>query len=346
MAGTVDRAAGIISSCAYAQSMQNRYDLVVVGAGPAGSTAARYAAEQGSSVLLLDKKKTIGVPVCCGEFIPSGAVTADAFPNAPGVEDLFPVDPGLVERDIREVVVRSPKGREYHFSLEGCTVRRDAFDRHLADAAAGAGATIVTDTKFLGLDGHRVATTRGTFEAGVVIAADGPLSSVCRSAGLERSCTLSPAVTCRVDGEFPDGLQIFFGNRIAPGGYAWIFPKQGCANVGLGVQRSGAPVRRLLEAFLAEHGYASGAMQACFIPVSGPIEKTVQGNVLAVGDAAGHVVASNGGGISIAMICGRLAGLAAARHLREGESLTAYERDWRAAVGQGTCNRRQDETAG
>lgn len=325
---------GIISSGAHAQSMQNRYDVVVVGAGPAGSTAARYAAAEGLDVLLLDKKKTIGVPVCCGEFIPSGAVTADAFPDAPGVEELFPVDRSLVERDIGELVVRSPKGREYHLPLEGCTVRRDAFDQHLADLAAGAGATIVTDTKFLGLDGHRVATTRGTVEAGVVIAADGPVSAVCRSAGLERSSILSPAVTCRVDGEFPDGLQIFFGSRIAPGGYAWIFPKMGCANIGLGVQRPGAPVRKLLEAFLAERGYTAGAMQACFIPVSGPIGKTVQGNVLAVGDAAGHVVASNGGGISIAMICGRIAGLAAARHLREGEPLAAYERDWRAAVGK------------
>ncbi|MCK8519319.1 geranylgeranyl reductase family protein [Methanoculleus sp. 7T] len=314
--------------------MLKRCDVIVVGAGPAGSTAARYAAEEGTAVLLIDKRKEIGVPVCCGEFNPTPAVLAEALPNAPGIDELFPVDPGVVQRAIRGFVVTSPKGREYEFDLDGCTVNRDAFDRHLADAAVRAGAVLSSDTKFLGREGRRVATSLGEVEADVVVAADGPLSSVCRSAGMEHSAVLAPAATCRVDGEFGDRLRLFFGNRIAPGGYAWVFPKRGCANVGLGVQRPAPPVPVLLKSFLSQRGFAAGDIQAGFVPVSGPIPETVRGNVLAVGDAAGHVVASNGGGIATAMICGRIAGLAVADHLLRGEPLRAYEREWRSAMGR------------
>ncbi|KAF5084052.1 MAG: NAD(P)/FAD-dependent oxidoreductase [Methanoculleus horonobensis] len=314
--------------------MQNRCDVIVVGAGPAGSTAARYAAEAGLDVILIDKRKEPGVPVCCGEFNASPEVLASALPNAPGLDELFPIDAGLIRREIREAVAVSPGGREYGFELPGYTVDRDAFDRHLADAAVREGAVLLLDTAFIGREGGRVTTSRGDIEARVVVAADGPLSRVCRSAGMERSAVLAPAIACRVDGEFGDRLKFFFGNHIAPGGYAWVFPKRGCANVGLGVQKRGIPVPVLLRAFLASNGFSARDVQAGFVPVSGPIRETVRGNVLAVGDAAGHVVASNGGGIAPAMICGRLAGLAAADHLLRGEPLAAYEHQWRSAIGR------------
>ncbi len=315
--------------------MQNRCDVLVVGAGPAGSTAARYAAEAGLDVLLIDKRKEVGLPVCCGEFNASTAVLAEALPGALGFDDLFPIDPSVVRREIRGAVAVSPKGREYEFDLPGYTLDRDALDRNLADAAVRAGAVLALETTFLSLDGHLVRTRRGDVESRVVVAADGPLSPVCRSAGMERNAVLAPAITCRVDGEFGDRLLFYFGNSVAPGGYAWVFPKEGCANVGLGVQDRQTPLPVLLRAFLKRMGLADGRdAMAGFVPVSGPIPETVRGNVVAVGDAAGHVVASNGGGIATAMICGRLAGLAVARHLLDGEPLDAYEREWRSALGR------------
>jgi digeranylgeranylglycerophospholipid reductase len=315
--------------------MKNRCDVLVVGAGPAGSTAARYAAEAGLDVLLIDKRKEVGLPVCCGEFNASTAVLAAALPGAPGFDDLFPIDPSVVRREIRGAVAVSPKGREYEFDLPGYTLDRDALDRSLADAAVRAGAVLALETTFLSLDGRLVRTRRGDVESRVVVAADGPLSPVCRSAGMERNAVLAPAITCRVDGEFGDRLRFYFGNSVAPGGYAWLFPKEGCANVGLGVQDRQTPLPVLLRAFLERMGLAGGRdAMAGFVPVSGPIPETVRGNVVAVGDAAGHVVASNGGGIATAMICGRLAGLAVARHLLNGEPLDAYEREWRSALGR------------
>jgi digeranylgeranylglycerophospholipid reductase len=314
--------------------MQHRFDVIVVGAGPAGSTAAMYAARQGADVLLIDKKEEIGVPVCCGEFLPSAGLIAEAFPRAPGLDELWDIDPCLIQRKTTSMVVVSPKGREYEFAMDGWTIHRDAFDRHLAQAAVGEGAVLSTATKFLRLDGCSVVTSRESFEAKVVIAADGPLSPVCRSAGLERNGSLSPAATCQVQGEYDDAVRLFFGKTVAPGGYAWIIPKRGCANVGLGVQHSRQPLRKLLASFLARMGFDAADVQGCYVPVSGPIRETVRGNVLAVGDAAGHVMATNGGGIPIALICGRIAGLAAAGHILQGMPLTAYEEEWRSAVGR------------
>ncbi len=312
--------------------MQDRTDVLVVGAGPAGSTAARYAAEAGLDVLLIDKRKEVGLPVCCGEFNASLPVLAKMFPAAMGLDELFTVD--LIRRSIRGAVVVSPGGREYGFDLPGYTFNRDEFDRRLADAAIRAGATLALETTFRAREGDRVITDRGVVEAGVVVAADGPLSAVCRFAGMKQNAVLAPAITCRVDGEFGDQIRLYFGRSIAPGGYAWVFPKEGCANVGLGVQGKKTSVTLLLKNFLARMGFVGRDVQAGLVPVSGPIPGTVRENVLAAGDAAGHVVASSGGGIATAMICGRLAGVAAARHLLHGDSLLAYEQAWRSAVGR------------
>lgn len=90
------------------------------------------------------------------------------------------------------------------------------------------------------------------------------------------------------------------------------------------MQRPATLVPILLRAFLSHNGFAARDIQAGFVPVSGPIGETVCENVLA----------SNGGGIAPAMLCGRLAGLTTAKHLLHGEPLGAYEQAWRSAIGR------------
>jgi digeranylgeranylglycerophospholipid reductase len=128
---------------------------------------------------------------------------------------------------------------------------------------------------------------------------------------------------------------MYFGN-IAPGGYAWIIPKSDCANVGLGVQNKfRGPLKPLLLEFLKTNKLDNArSFSAGSVPVSGPLQQTVNGNVLVVGDAAGHIMATNGGGIPIAMVCGRIAGNAIASNILKGSSLANYDSEWRKAVGQ------------
>src|SRR2546425_777376 len=126
---------------------------------------------------------------------------------------------------------------------------------------------------------------------------------------------------------------MFFGN-LAPGGYAWIIPKAGCANVGLGTwERFRGNLRELFDKFIAARRLEPGKATGGFVPVLGPPPRTVKDNVMLVGDAAGMVMATNGGGNNVAMIAGRFAGLTAADHLLDGTPLDAYETRWRTAVG-------------
>src|SRR2546428_10406920 len=122
-------------------------------------------------------------------------------------------------------------------------------------------------------------------------------------------------MSATADGEFSDATDMFFGN-LAPGGYAWIIPKAGCANVGLGTwERFRGNLRELFDKFIAARRLEPGKATGGFVPVLGPPPRTVKDNVMLVGDAAGMVMATNGGGDNVPVIAGRFAGLAAAEHL-------------------------------
>jgi len=314
-----------------------KYDVIVIGAGPAGSVAAKYAVLGGAKTLLIEKKKDIGIPVQCGEFLPSVSELKRMLPKVSELDELFDVPEKIISRRLKKICIVSPNGKKYDFDFDGMTIERRLFDRHLAVRAAEAGAEVLVDTSFLGIKNGKVLTTRGEFDAGVIVGADGPVSRVAKAAGLETPKTLSPCVSCEVAGDFGDAVEMYFG-AVAPEGYAWVIPKRETANIGLGVQRGikREPMKVLLEKFVNRVAqkrsivfYTSGV-----VPMGGPISRTVRDNVMIVGDAAGHVIASNGGGIPIAMVCGRIAGRVAAAHVLSGTPLEEYEKEWRQSVMQ------------
>jgi hypothetical protein len=169
--------------------------------------------------------------------------------------------------------------------------------------------------------------------AKVIVGADGPLSLVGKAFGLGRSADLCPAVTVQVPGEFEPVPEMYFGT-VAPGGYAWVIPKKGCANVGLGVSKKFAKmtVGEYFDEFVRFRGLEAGKPEGKVVPMSMPVRKTVSGQALIVGDAAGQVMAVNGGGIPMARITGKVAGTAAAANVLKGTSLQEYENEWRRQV--------------
>jgi len=308
------------------------YDLVVVGAGPAGSTAARYAAREGLRVLLIDRRSEVGVPVQCGEYVAGNEEVRRIFPTLTDLEDLMVVPEREKEVNTDTIRIWSPGMQSYDIPFHGYTVRRDRMDQGIADQAVAAGAELQTRTTFLDLRGDEVITDRGTVRAKVLVGADGPRSRVAKSVGLE-SPVSAPAMSVTLDGEFGTFTDLFFGN-LAPGGYAWVIPKRGCANVGLGTwQHYRGRLDTLFHRFLKSRGLPRAHGTGGYVPVLGPVPQSVRRNVMLVGDAAGHVMATNGGGINVAMICGRIAGLTAAEHVVDGVALQEYERRWRTAVG-------------
>lgn len=307
------------------------YDVLVVGAGPAGSSAARAAAGRGVRVLVVERKAKIGAPVRCAEYIPAPLL-------------------GQVERG-REAVVQSvrgmrtilPGGEEKETAAPGFMIHRDQFDRALAEAARRAGAEIRLSTRVLSRENGKVMIgERGgyvsTVSASVIIGADGPHSTVGRWIGCVNR-NLMPALQVRV--ALPasmDHTEIYFHREIY-GGYGWLFPKGQEANVGLGMKRREdrpPPLRQALDQFLirlAEHGKIRGkpyAMTAGWLPAE-PIGSVVKGNVLLAGDAAGQTHPITGAGILPAVVCGRMAGEIAAEAAGSGDLdlLKTYDLQWR-----------------
>lgn len=311
------------------------FDVAVVGAGPAGSMAAREAASGGASTVILEKSPIVGEPVRCGEFLPSLEEIRRICNITPRLEEIFDLPREVFGAFIERAIAYAPSGKGYEVSFQGHSIWRDRLDQHLAREAVKEGATLWTETSFLGVEGDAIVTSRGLVRAKVVIGADGPHSSVAKAWDFPSVELLFPAISLSVEGSFDPVFEAFFG-PVAPGGYAWIVPRRRDANVGLGVRPDlrREPLGTTLSRFLTSRGLRSekGAVGG-YIPMSGPIPVTVKNHVLLVGDAAGQVLSTSGGGIFTAMICGYFAGKAASRHVLRKGPLKDYEKWWRRCMG-------------
>ncbi|RLG72916.1 MAG: NAD(P)/FAD-dependent oxidoreductase [Methanobacteriota archaeon] len=333
------------------------YDVVVVGGGPTGCVAAKTAARLGVSVLLVDKKLEPGTPVECAE-----AVGREVFEKL-GI----PVQERWIAARIKGIRLVAPNGvgirleeRSTLKSKVGYVLERKIFEKDLLAFAIREGAEtllgayvydVVMDGK--SVKGVRVRFRGETREIGakVVIGADGISSGVGRLAGLDT--TLRPDQVeagaqyemVGVDLEDSETLEFYFGSKIAPGGYAWIFPKgEDTANVGLGVVPTLASGNawHYLDKFVSTQAKLKKAqvLEINFggIPGSEPVKKSVAPGLLLAGDAARHADPLTGGGIANGMLAGSMAAETAVKAVQAGdtseESLMEYERSWRREFGK------------
>ncbi|OGS35437.1 MAG: hypothetical protein A2293_10040 [Elusimicrobia bacterium RIFOXYB2_FULL_49_7] len=296
-------------------SLKNRYDLVVAGGGPAGSVAARAAAEAGLSVLLCEKRAQVGVPVRCAEM--------------GGYEDemarFLPIHSSFIVNRPRFCQGIAPSGKVYErpLSTRPIMVDRSKFDRALFDRAIAAGAQGETAAAVTGVEQdaegrvRSVVIKRGTFiervACGFLAAADGVESEVGRFAGFSTGCSLENIYSCyqyRV-GRFsgaPDAMSFWVGNHLCPNGYIWIFARgNGTANIGIAQIPSLRPIQPspqfFLDRFLATHFPASEILERMGggIPADGGLKRFVRRNAILLGDAAHHTNPFSGGGIMNAM---------------------------------------------
>lgn len=330
-----------------------RCDMVVVGAGPAGSMAAKTAADEGLDVVLLEKRQEIGDPVRCAEGVSKVALAEMVEP-----------DPSWIAAEVKGARIYAPDGTSFVMTEDragsevGYVLERKVFDRMLAMKAAEAGAKVMVKTRALGLLEENDVPTGITalhigekmdIEAPLIIGADGVESKVGRWAGIDT--VLKPqdievgaqflVQDVKIDGEY---CEFFLGNEIAPGGYIWAFPKgKNLANLGIGVQGSRSDpgmALRLLQRFLKKHMPQAKILElmAGGVPVSGPIESTTSDGVMLVGDAARQSDPITGGGIINAMRAGVMAGEVAAELVPQGdlsrEALKIYEDRWRDTIGK------------
>lgn len=310
-------------------------DVLVVGAGPAGSVTARYAAEQGLRVTMIESRREVGTPVRCGELMPSVEEIRDMFPNLTDAEELFDMPDSVKRRNIEGIRLIDPKDKRYEFPFTGYTTDRDRFDQCLADKAVSAGAELIKGCRLTDIENGVAKTTLGDISYKVVVGADGPSSRTAKSLGLPANRNPYPAVTTVTEGDFEPLVQMFFGG-IAPGAYGWIIPKDGSANIGVGFSPKFANGRLTdyMDRFMDQHGFVPvRKVTGKMVPSEGPVATTYTENGMIVGDAAGFVIPVNGGGIPLAMIGGRICGESAVAHIRKGVSLEHYQLEWNHVLG-------------
>lgn len=298
-------------------------DVLVVGAGPAGSSAARAAAAAGADTVMIDRRPAVGRPPRCAGYVPLPLMSR------------IPLSGDVVAQRIEQMVTHSPGGLEA-VAAPGCIIHRDRFDQRLASAAVAAGARLLTGCRAAAHDGAATMVTGEAVTRGIsarwTIGADGPRSTVGGWIGaVNEAMAVSAQWTVSLNERLPD-IHVYF-QRELPGGYGWLFPMKDRANVGIAVA-AGSGIRpivalRRFATSLAADGLISleGVVATGgLIPVGGPLPCR-SGAILLAGDAAGHCHPLTGAGIATAIQCGELAGEAAGESLATGSDapLSQYE---------------------
>ena len=358
---------------------QKKYDIIIIGAGPAGSLAAKYAVLNGAKVLMVEKKQEIGTPIQCAGFVPEASEVEDMIPGLTLPAEMKKIQKKCILSKTKKQRLIAPNLKSKEFDVNGFVLDRRLFDSDLAEQAVKEGADILCGTaakEILSGSKEHTVKLNGVFGAAevtgkIIIGADGPNSMVGKTFGLSHSgqiksdeddnSNLSAGAPYErgIGFEYKmtnvdidtEALEMYFGNEYVPGGYVWIFPEgDGKANVGIGLRNSRSDekmsARSLLNKFIMEHPIASEKLKdgkimsvhGGIIPVSGAPNKTATHSAMVVGDAAGHVMATNGGGIPFAMAAGKIAGEIAAAAALEGAcgrqlSVIDYETEWRNAFG-------------
>jgi geranylgeranyl reductase family protein len=323
--------------------MSNYYDIIVIGAGPAGSCAAKAAAERGAKVLLIDRKERVGVPVQCAEFVPQWICRHASFSST------------CIMQEVEKMVTHLP-GRVDEMKSPGYMLDRSLFDKDLAASAVSSGAKISIGTKAIGLSPEGLivehASKKETLQSKVFIGADGASSTVARFVGKPPLKTIAALQYEVVLSEPQNHVDVYF-HKDYEGGYGWLFPKGKTANAGVGVVSSRAPrLPDLLGNFLHSLRGSRKLQEVQIVSKTGGwipcefYEKNLFKNVLLIGDAAGHAHPITGAGILNAVIAGELAGRVAAEAIvkKDLRVLNHYESEWQETMGKslsyGTFKRR------
>ena len=331
-----------------------KYDVVVVGGRIGGSISSLFASKNDVDVLMIEKRQEIGVPIQCAE-----GTTHSTF-------EILEMEPSsrYVCNEIETGTIHAPNGKyinaedlvEFN-NLEksiskGYILDRKVFDKHLAIESAKAGTDIMVKTtvkdiiredgKICGVVAKHMGKTM-EIKADVVIAADGVESNMARLAGIKTQDNPTNICSCAqyelVCSDFdPDRVHLYFGKDIAPGGYAWVFPKEeGTANVGLGIRGPAETAYHYLKKFISKFDATPVELNVGGVPLSGPIDKTYTDGFMVVGDAARQIDPVTGGGIFTTVPCARIAGEVAAEAVKAEDTsedfLKRYDDAWRAKIG-------------
>ena len=316
------------------------YDVVVIGGGPVGSYVAFKLAGMGYGVVVVERKERLGEPVCCTGIISRECVNS------------FAIDDSVILGWANGARLISPSGRLLNLwrqETQACIVDRATFDMATVSRAQGMGVEYVLNSPVRAIkvrgDGVRIEATRQgeglNFEARAVVMATGFSSRLVEGAGLGKVGDFVVGAQAEVETLGVNEVEVYFGQEIAPGFFAWLVPTSSPrALVGLLSRRSpGLYLKKLMSSLLAQGKIASAEVKPCYRGISlKPLPRTYGNRLVAVGDAAGQVKPTTGGGIYYGLLCADIAADNLHRALESDDlsakNLANYERGWRRKLGQ------------
>lgn len=326
------------------------YDVIIVGAGPTGSTAAEIIGRAGYDVLVLEEHRKVGSPVHC-----TGKISENA------VRELDLKRVGVVNK-VKGAVFFSPSSKSFRLErkdTQALILNRKIFDKWLSDKAVKSGVFLLTgarakdvevkpsrvSVKFDSNGVEKVATSK------VVIGADGASSIIAKRLGLYSKNTQLIKIGVQrqiteIDVLDPKLVELYFGRKYAHGFFAWIVPTgDDSVRVGLGLNPMlGKYAFKYLDKFIKRHPIASlklvgGSLRIVsthVIPTGGTLSRTICDGVIIVGDAAGQIKSTTGGGLYYGMISAKMAAQTICEALENSfkgvvtvEMLFKYEKLWR-----------------
>ncbi|MDA3839204.1 MAG: NAD(P)/FAD-dependent oxidoreductase [Candidatus Delongbacteria bacterium] len=328
-----------------------QYDMIVVGAGPGGSVAAREAAEKGLKVLLLERDREIGIPVRCGEAV-----------GISGLLEFFDKEHDIVQKYRKKYKIRfvAPNGQvlDLNHESEAAVLDRKFFDAELGRMASLAGVTVVTMANVTGLviEDNFVRGVKFIYQgkkheilSKIVIAADGVESRVGRWSGINTTPKFNDIESCvqytmsDIDVE-EDRMDFYFGKEVAPTGYLWVFPKgERTANVGLGINGEYSRKKKAVKYLddFVDKNFPGGSIinTTCGGVICGETLEKISGNgIMLVGDAAHQTNAITGGGIINAMKAGKISAAVAKVAIEKNDFseniLKQYDKKWHKKQGK------------
>ncbi len=333
---------------------EKEWDVIIVGAGPAGNMAAQEFAKRGMKALVIDRKQQIGPPKRCGEGLSIRWVKIGKLkPN-----------PRWALQEITGATLVAPNGEKVYIDTgstgqTGYIIERSQWEKMEAEKAIRSGAKYMLKALVTGLvmEGKAVKGVKVSREgkeeeyyAKLVVACDGVDSMVGRYAGLRTAMPLGECDSgyqyemANVPIENPNYMELYFGTNVAPRGYVWVFPKgKDVANVGIGISGDSAETAKdCLDAWIeANHERFKDAsiteINAGVIPVTKPVGEFVGDGIMLVGDAARMVNPIHGGGMGSALEAAQMAAEVGTAAIKKGDTskkeLMAYQKMWQEKRG-------------
>ncbi|MEM3412078.1 MAG: NAD(P)/FAD-dependent oxidoreductase [archaeon] len=317
----------------FEELFDKKWDVIVVGAGPGGSVAARECAKRGLKTLVIEKRQEIGAPVRCGEGL------GEVWMKKANLS----YDPSWCRAEMHGAVVYGPKKAKMIIPTanKGYVIDRKVFEKVLAQQAIFAGAKyavksrvydVIKDGEFV--KGVKVENGEGRFEVEgkIIVAADGVDSQTAKYAGINTVNMITEVDSgfeyemAGINIDHEDKIHIFVGNSIAPRGYIWVFPKgHGVANVGIGILgNSKKSAKSYLDEFIESRPDIfenSGIyeMKGGCVPVGEPLKKPYGNGIVIIGDAAHMVNPIHGGGMGTSMEAAMIAAPIIEKAIKNGD---------------------------